>query len=167
MASNGELNEYSLTETEEMFAQYYVYGEKPFNNRYTYMQVFPDSKLESAGVSANRLLKNNKLLKRIDDLKKEKIDRLRIDSDYLTLQMLDIAEKCSEAKPVIALDRKTGKFKETGTYEFDSKGAISSMQTVAKLQGYLLDNKTINANITQPVTIVNDLKPKKDKSDKE
>lgn len=155
MASQDRVNEYGLTEREEMFCQYYVYGEKPFNNRYAYSLANPEVTIDSASVMAARLFKKVSVLKRIDQLRQEKIEQLQLDSKYFTLQFLDIYEKCREESPVIKLNRKTGKFEPTGTYEFDSRGAIEAQRSAAKLNGFLLDNKTINANVTVPSIVIN------------
>lgn len=60
--------------------------------------------------------------------------------------LLDIKDKCKQAKPVMTWDRKTREMvqvmevndvgEEVGVYEFDSLGAIKALENINKMMGY-------------------------------
>ncbi len=123
-----------LTAKQELFCQEYTvdYNGKQAAIRAGY-------KAESAEFQASRLLRNDKVLARVRELQQEQVERLAVSRDYVMLQLLDTYRCCREPTPVMEYDPDTGQMKATGTYEFDSKGALKAMELVGRHLGMFND----------------------------
>lgn len=89
----------------------------------------------SAKQQAYKLLQREDIKARIRDLQSEQVERLNITSDYVVLQLLETYKCCREPTPVLEWDYDAGEMVETGKYQFDSKGALKSLEMIGKHLG--------------------------------
>lgn len=87
-------------------------------------------------VQGNRLLRNAEVLRAIDAKNKKRNDRLELEEDFELKKAIEIMQMCMEPKHVYGFDGKPVKNSD-GNYvmQFDSKGANTALQTIAKLRG--------------------------------
>ncbi len=101
----------------------------------------------SAKQAASRLLTNADLLARVRELQREQVERLAVSQDYVVLQLLETYRRCLEATPVLKFDPDTGQLEETGTYQFDSKGALRALELIGKHLGMYNDKLQVTGQI--------------------
>lgn len=99
---------------------------------------------KSARQQASRLLAVDEILERIREIQSEQVKRLGISQDYVVLQLLDTYRCCREPSPVMKYDYDLGTMVETGTYQFDSKGALRALELLGKHLG-MYDRKGASA----------------------
>lgn len=97
-------------------------------------------KEKNARVQASALLTNPNILSRVRELQQEQVERLAVTQDYVVLQLIDTYNCCREPNPVMQYDRGTGEWVKTGTWQFDSKGALRALELLGKHLG-LFDGK--------------------------
>lgn len=85
-------------------------------------------KKRSAAAQASALLRNHEILARVRELRKERMDRLALNADFVVLELLNTYQKCQNPHPVMLRNEKTGKYEECGVYQFDSKGALKALE---------------------------------------
>ena len=87
-------------------------------------------------VQGNRLLRNAEVLRAIDAKNKKRNDRLELEEDFELKKAIEIMQMCMEPKHVYGFDGKPIKNSD-GNYvmQFDSKGANTALQTIAKIRG--------------------------------
>ena len=89
----------------------------------------------SAKQQAYKLLQREDIKARIRELQSEQVERLSVTSDYVVLQLLETYKCCREPTPVMEWDYYAGEMVETGKYQFDSKGALKSLEMIGKHLG--------------------------------
>lgn len=89
----------------------------------------------SAANTASRLLTNEEILARVRELQKEQMQRLSLNADMVILEILDTYRSCREGKPVMQRNQTTGKWEESGIYQFDSHGALKALELLGKHLG--------------------------------
>ena len=92
--------------------------------------------------TASRLLSDVKLLSRVRELQAEQVERLAVTADSVVLRLLEVYERCMQAKPVMQWDKEAKEYVETGEYVFDSKGALGALDLLGKHLA-MFTNKTI------------------------
>ena len=120
----------ALRGKQERFCQEYVID---YNGTQAAIRTGYEAK--SARQQASRLLAMPEILSRIRELQAEQVERLSITSDYVLLQLLDTYQSCREPTPVREFDSSTGRWEETGFYQFDSKGALRALELIGKHLG--------------------------------
>lgn len=83
---------------------------------------------KTAGSQAYDLLKKPEIFARVGELKKERMDRLTLDQNFVVLQIVDTIQQCKGGYPVKTLNPKTGKYEEIGMYQFDSHGCLKGLE---------------------------------------
>ena len=89
----------------------------------------------SAGNTASRLLTNDDVLARVRELQKEQMQRLSLNADMVILEILNTYRCCREGTPVMQRNKTTGKWEESGIYQFDSHGALKALELLGKHLG--------------------------------
>lgn len=56
---------------------------------------------QAAGVQAARLLKNTRVMARINELRQEQIERTKITADYVLNNLVEVVERCMQRAPVM------------------------------------------------------------------
>ncbi len=109
----------------------------------------------SARQQASRMLTNAAVLARVRELQEEQAKRLAISQDYVMAQLMSTYNRCLEETPVMKFNPCTGQMEETGKYQFDSKGALKSLELLGKHLGMFEKQKKDAAS--EGVTILDDL----------
>ena len=83
-----------------------------------------------------RLLTNANVARAIEKGQERRNDRLELEEDFELKKAIEIMQMCMEPKHVYGFDGKPVKNSD-GNYvmQFDSKGANTALQTIAKLRG--------------------------------
>lgn len=92
-------------------------------------------KEDAAAVTGCRLLRNANILAYRRIRASINFASLGISRDTLAADLVEIKERCMQAKPVMVWNYQTHKMEETGEYQFDSKGATKAIETLAEMIG--------------------------------
>lgn len=119
--------ENKLTPQQELFCQEYIvdYNATQAAKRAGYAE-------KNAAAQASRLLRNVNILSRVRAIQKERLEKLALTQESVLLGLLEVYDRCMQHKPVMAWDHAAGAYKETGEYEFDSKGALRALELLGK-----------------------------------
>ena len=117
--------EKKLTEQRELFCQEYIVV-------YNATQAAHRAKYKHPASQGPRLLKNVDILARVRAIQKERLDKLALTQESVLLNLLEVYDRCMQAKPVMEWDYTEKKYVETGEYVFDSKGALKAMEMIGK-----------------------------------
>ena len=92
---------------------------------------------KAAGVQGARLLGNASVLRAIEKRNEKRSARLELEEDFELRRAIELLDMCMKPQQIVdmfgkpVVDKETGKFVMT----FDSKGANTALQTIAKLRG--------------------------------
>lgn len=91
---------------------------------------------DATRVQGARLLTNANVARAIEKGQERRNDRLELEEDFELKKAIEIMQMCMEPKHVYGFDGKPVKNSD-GNYvmQFDSKGANTALQTIAKLRG--------------------------------
>lgn len=104
-------------------------------------------KEKNARSQASALLTNPNILTRVRELQHEQVERLAVSQDYVIRQLVDTYNCCREPSPVMQYDKDLGEWVETGTYQFDSKGALRALELLGKHLGMYSDKLQVTGQI--------------------
>lgn len=89
---------------------------------------------------ASRLLTNVKVLQKINELKAEIAEKLKIDASWIMARFKEISDRCMAVTPVMV--RTDEGWVKSGEYQFDSSGANKATEMLGKMIGvFEIDNK--------------------------
>lgn len=133
----------SMRERCELFIQHYLVhlkvGEAAVAAGYT---------KKTADKAGYRMLDRPEIREAIRTAMAKRAEKAQIDADWVLIRLIEMYERCSQAKPVLD---KAGK--ETGVYRFDSKGALRALELIGKHINMFTDNRlgqSENAQANQP-----------------
>ena len=110
---------------------------------------------KTAGVQASRLLANDNIRARIEELKKTRADRLNLDAYWVLKRLMDISDRAMQAEPVMEFDYVEQRLVPSGEYQFDSSGANKSTELIGKHLGMF--KETVKHEGELNVTFVDDI----------
>lgn len=116
-----------LTVQQELFCQEYIVD---YNGTQAAIRAGYSEK--TADVQAVRLLRNVKVLSRVRAIQKERLEKLAVTQESVILKLLEIYDRCMQAKPVMEWDYNERKYAHTGEYTFDSRGALNALEMIGK-----------------------------------
>lgn len=96
----------------------------------------------NARAQASRLMTKANILTRIAELKADRVERVKIDSDWVLRRLLEISDKCMEAKAVMVFSPAdkcmVQKQTEEGEklFEFNAAGANKATELIGKHIGF-------------------------------
>ena len=130
-----------LTGTRDRFCNEYIID---FNG--TRSAIVAGFSEKTAYSQACRLLKNVEIRARIKELVDKRNKRTQIDQDYVLKGFEEVAERCTQRKPVMEFDRESKQMKQAedinedgesvGVYQFDSAGAVKAFENIGKHVGF-------------------------------
>lgn len=90
-----------------------------------------------AGPNAGKLLKNPKVSRVVQEKQKARSDRLELEEDFELRRAIELLDMCMRPQQVVDMAGKPVVDKDSGKFvmAFDSKGANTALQTIAKLRG--------------------------------
>lgn len=89
-----------------------------------------------AAVTANKLLKDPVVSACRAALLREECDRLAVSRQEIVLEYMEIYKRCMARTPVMEWDSENHRWKETGMWQFDAKGAANALDKLSGLLGY-------------------------------
>nr|WP_300169335.1 terminase small subunit [uncultured Flavonifractor sp.] len=95
----------------------------------------PGKKNASAAVQACKLLRSPKVSAYRRARANELCRQLGLSPESIRLKIMEVYRRCMTATPVMKYDQELGEWVESGTYEFDSKGALKAMELLGKPMG--------------------------------
>lgn len=101
----------------------------------------------TARSQGQRLLTNVDIHARIEELKKNRADRLELDAYWVLKRLMDISDRAMQQEPVMEYDYSEQKLVPTGEYQFDSTGANKATELIGKHLGMFKDRLEVE-NIT-------------------
>ncbi len=116
-----------LTAQQELFCQEYIVD---YNGTQAAIRAGYSEK--TADVQAVRLLRNVKVLSRVRAIQKERLEKLAVTQESVILKLLEIYDRCMQAKPVMEWDYNEREYVATGEYTFDSRGALNALEMIGK-----------------------------------
>jgi len=123
---------------QEMFANEFI---KDRNGTRAYSEAYKCENLNSAGVSAKRLLRNDKILARIDELQKPILEKCKIDTEWIIKKHKELINYGTEKD-------------EDGEMR-DTVCTNKSLDALAKIKGsYSADKLDINAKFEVDMAIL-------------
>ena len=95
----------------------------------------------AAAVTASRLLNDPVIGAYRRAVQKAAVERLGITLEGLCADLVEIKERCMTAKPVQIWDYEERKYKESGEWAFDAKGAITAVAKLIDILGLSNEKK--------------------------
>lgn len=87
----------------------------------------------AAAVTASRLLHDPAINAYRRALQREAFRRMGITLESLCADLVEIKERCMQQHPVMAYNKETREYEETGEWQFDAKGATKAIAELANL----------------------------------
>lgn len=85
-----------------------------------------------------------------------------VDAAYVVESLLEISQKCQQAKPVLEWNSETRQMVETGEFEFDSNGANKALELIGKHLGMFKDKLEHSGKVDGFQIIIDGSSPDKD-----
>lgn len=98
-------------------------------------------KEDSAATQGWRLLRNEDVLAYRRVRAKIQVASMGITKDTLVADLVEIKERCMQAKPVMAWNYETHEWEETGEWQFEAKNATKAIETLANMMGVMEPQK--------------------------
>lgn len=131
-------------EQQELFCQYYL-CEAEFNGAEAARKAKYAKK--SARAQASQLLTTHNIQKRLFFLKQERRERIQIDQDYVLGNLQKLVDRCMQTLPVFEKDS-DGNWKESGLFQFDSRGAAKGLELLGKHLALFTDKVQWSGTLT-------------------
>lgn len=145
MASKKNIYPNELTEKQELLCHEYLID---LNQTRAYMRVYPNVTYDSAKTLSSKEFTNINLRARVKELMDLRSSNILVDAGYVVESLVNVAEKCQQAEPVLKWDYEAGEYLETGEYQFDSNGANKALELIGKHIGvFEKDNTQKSQNI--------------------
>lgn len=136
----------ALTDKQEMFCREYL-----VDLNATQAAIRAGYSEDTASEQGSRLLANVKVASRVRELMAGRAQRVQVDSDWVLGRLLEISNKCMEAKAVMVFDPAAKAMVQKATpdgdllYEFDAAGANKATELIGKHLGFFEKNNTQKA----------------------
>lgn len=101
----------------------------------------------TAASQGSRLLKNVKVISRVREIQQEMLEKLPVSIHFVIQGYVDIYNRCMQAEPVMKWDYEEKAMRPTGDFLFDSKGAMSALDSIGKYLGMFTEKVKIDASI--------------------
>lgn len=108
---------------------------------------------KTAAAQSARLLRNVNILTRVRAIQKERFEKLAVTQELVLLNLIEVYNRCMQAKPVTEWDYDEHKYVETGEYTFDSKGALRAMEMIGKHMAMFTNKVEADINTDMNINI--------------
>lgn len=99
----------------------------------------------TAASQASDLLRNPKVAAYRRARARLLFNALGYDREGLGVKLVEILDRCMDAKPHLSWDSEQKAWTPDGTWVFDSRGAVKAVETMARLQGMYTDKLQLSA----------------------
>lgn len=130
------VGEVMLTDKQDMFCKEYIID---LNATKAYTRAGYKCTEEAARKNSSRLMTNDDIRSRIEELQSERAGKLNLDAEWVLKRLKEISDKCMQEEPVMKFDYEERKLVETGEYQFDSGGANKATELIGKHLGMFKD----------------------------
>lgn len=151
-----------LTPQQEMFCQEYIVD---YNGTQAAIRAGYSEK--NARTHASRMLTNANILSRVRAIQKERLEKLAVTQESVILKLLEIYDRCMQAKPVMEWDYNERKYVATGEYTFDSRGALNALEMIGKHLAMFTNKIKHSGDIKNDLTISIELEDDETEDDDE
>lgn len=133
-----------LNEKQKLFCEEYI---KDLNA--TQAAIRAGYSVKTAKSQGNRLLTNVDIQNYLSTLKENRIERIQITQDEVLANLIEIMDRCMQAKPVLGMFGQQVKDSEgNNIWKFDAKGATKAIELIGKHIGFFMeDNKQKQPNL--------------------
>ena len=121
-----------LTAKQEVFCQEFV---KTLSMTLAYQQAYGTEDKIQAGKLGSRLMKNEEIKKRVEELKAEIVERYQLTREQVVDMAMTVYVMASQGKPEVKLNRE-GKFVPTGNREYDYRAMNDAVKNIATMCGF-------------------------------
>jgi phage terminase small subunit len=141
-----------LTAKQELFCQEYI---KCLNQTTAYQKAYQCENRDSARKNASRLMTNEVVRKRVDELKAEIVQEYKITREQLIEKQLWVLNKAQEGQPEMKMNRE-GKFVPTGNKYYDFRAINDAVKNLSAMCGFNVNEvkAEIKANVESDVNII-------------
>jgi phage terminase small subunit len=124
-----------LTPTQEAYARARAFG----MTQQEAMYFATNGRVKAVGAGSSMESEYPLVRKRINELAVEVAQRVvesaAASKAWVMKRLMQVADRCMAAEPVLMFNRQTGEYEETGEYKFDSAGANRSLELIGKELG--------------------------------
>ena len=124
--------EHKLTPKQELFCQEYI---QCLNQTTAYMKAYQTDNREQARKYASRLMSNEDIRKRVDELKAEIVQRYQLTREQVVDMAMNVYLMAKEGIPEKKLNR-DGKFVDTGNTVRDYRAMNDAVKNIASMCGF-------------------------------
>lgn len=132
-----------LTPTQEAYARARAFG----MTQQEAMYFATNGRVKAVGAGSSMESEYPLVRKRINELSIQVAERVvesaAASKAWVMKRLMQVADRCMQAEPVLMFNRSTGEYEETGEYKFDSAGANRSLELIGKELGMFVDRKEI------------------------
>lgn len=140
------VNEFKLNIQQQLFIEEYI---NCLNATQAYLKIYGGDNAKSARSKASELLAKPNATAYKEYLLAKRREEMAIERDWVLEQAKDTYLKCCQKKPVLEWDPESKRLKQTGEYQFDSKGAIGALDLIAKVSGFNVIKQEITAEVKE------------------
>lgn len=134
--------EAKLTAKQELFCQEYL-----IDLNATQAAIRAGYSENTAGSIGGENLKKPEIASRVKELMAARIEKTGVSQEWVLMRLVEISDRCVQAKPVQEWDYAEGCFKNTGEYEFDSSGANKATELIGKHLGMFKDKIELSGEL--------------------
>lgn len=116
-----------LTKRQEDFCNYYILSGDAYD-----AAIKAGYKRENAKSTGDRLLGNEHIIDKLAEIGQAACGKP--DRKYVQKSLIELLERCLQAKPVTKWDPHLKENVPTGSFTFDSRGAVKAIEQLIKLQ---------------------------------
>ena len=141
-----------LTAKQELFCQEYI---KCLNQTTAYQKAYQCENRDSARKNASRLMTNEVVRKRVDELKAEIVERYQLTREQVVDMAMNVYLMAQEGSPEMKLNRE-GKFVPTGNKVYDYRAMNDAVRNITTLCGFNTSEvkAEIKANVESEVNVI-------------
>ena len=134
-----------LTPKQELFCQEYI---QCLNQTVAYMKAYQTDNREQARKYASRLMANEDVKARVEELKAEIVQRYQLTREQVVDMAMNVYLMAKEGKPEMKLNR-DGRFVPTGNTDYDYRAMNDAVKNIASMCGF--NSQEVKASVQAQV----------------
>lgn len=134
--------EAKLTAKQELFCQEYL-----VDLNATQAAIRAGYSEATAKEQGSRMFTNVNISSRVKELMAARIEKTGVTQEWVLMRLVEISDRCVQAKPVQEWDYDAKCFKNTGEFEFDSSGANKATELIGKHLGMFKEKLEVSGEL--------------------